>query len=385
MKSEQWEKVFARIDKFDKADVQNVIQRLVRERQLLESIFSLLKEAILIIKKNGEVDYANDSAVSLLGIDLSKNLIFWKLSPELANIASASCSEQNKDIMLSRELLLTYPEKRYVRLYMQPFCNREEKEDRFVVILSDVTEEKLHTEKLIEDEKIASVLQVASEVAHEIGNPLNSIQIHLQLLQKRINACSCQKNDSINYSIEVCLNEFERLNKTVKNFLNTVRSQPLKCKKQDIIPILEKTIAVLQPQLEGLDIKVDISLRNKLEPILIDEDKIQQIFFNLIKNSIEAIGNGGHLNITAQSCENILSLSFADSGKGFAPEKAAKLFKSGNQSSKHEGQGIGMLVVHKIMKEHGGTVEVLSKSGTGSVVTLKFPIEQNRIKFLKSS
>ena len=114
----------------------------------------------------------------------------------------------------------------------------------------------------------------------------------------------------------------------------------------------------------------------------VDEARIHQAFFNLIKNAIEAIGTDGWIRISLFTDASDLVVAFADSGTGMSSTQAAQLFNTQPSSTKPQGHGIGMLIVRRIMKEHGGTVEIESKTGLGSVIYLKFPLDNKYRKKL---
>ena len=131
--------------------------------------------------------------------------------------------------VVAREIELNYPQPRVIRLYMTPFQvgGSREKLRRFTVILTDITREKQTTERLIEDEKTSSVLLLAAGVAHELGNPLNSLTIHLQLIARKLKKLSAGRDAaSLTQSIAVCQDEVKRLDGIITHFLEAIRPRP---------------------------------------------------------------------------------------------------------------------------------------------------------------
>ncbi len=171
------DRVLGRLDSLDSVNLANLVQRLARERGLFEAIFNTINEGILVINADGGIEYANEAASRLIGLgegELTRATL-WRLVPGLRNSLEASLGSRAAVPAMAREVELTYPQTRTVRLYMVPFLVEgvREKMRHFAVILTDVTREKQTTERMIEDERISSVLLLAAGVAHELGNPLN--------------------------------------------------------------------------------------------------------------------------------------------------------------------------------------------------------------------
>ena len=141
----------------------------------------------------------------------------------------------------------------------------------------------------------------------------------------------------------------------------------------------------MQPQLENLGIRVDIQLQDNLSPIFLDKARVHQALFNVIKNATEAIGNNGWIKISCYQNDYQLVVGCADSGSGISGEQAAKMMSSNNDSTKHTGQGIGMLIVRRVMREHHGCVELESKEKLGSILYLKFPLPEQNLRKLTNS
>ena len=201
------DRVLGRLDTLDAVNLANLVQRLARERTLFEDIFNALQEGVLVITSDGEIEYANASAHRLIGLgdDELGGKVLWRLVPGLRPTLGVSLDDDDAALpAVAREFELTYPEPRTVRLYMVPFRQvGRGGSRRFAVILSDVTRDKLTTEARIQDERTSSVLLLAAGVAHELGNPLNSLTIHLQLIERKLRKLKAGKDtDSLAESIQ---------------------------------------------------------------------------------------------------------------------------------------------------------------------------------------
>ena len=193
------DRVLGRLDTLDSVNLANLVQRLARERGVFEEIFNTLQEGVLVIRDDGAIEYANDSAYRLVGLggeDFSGQSL-WRLVPGLRNSLGAALDDETgvgAAPVVAREFELSYPEPRVLRLYMVPFrATGGRQPRRYAVILTDVTMEKESTEKRIESERTSSILLLAAGVAHELGNPLNSLTIHLQLIDRKLKKLKASK------------------------------------------------------------------------------------------------------------------------------------------------------------------------------------------------
>lgn len=381
------DKVLGRLDQLDQANLQNLVQRLARERALLEAVFNTLQEGILVIDADGNIDYANESALRLIGLkDGTTGASLWRLVPglrdSLAGGAESSGSDRTAPVA-TREFELTYPQPRVVRLYRVPFHEGANGQARSAIILTDITSEKQSTEERIENERVSSILLLAAGVAHELGNPLNSLTIHLQLIDRRLRKLRGSKEtDAIVESIKVCQDEVTRLDGIIKNFLEAIRPRPPDLADTNLIEVLEDVLRFQARELEDRRIEVDGDLPGTAPVISADRDQLKQVFFNLIKNAMEAMEPGGRLRVRVRTDDDSVFVAFADTGSGIKVEDMAKLF-SPYHTTKPSGHGLGLTIVERIMRDHGGHVGIESKEGVGTVVTLQFPQKHRRVRMLK--
>jgi len=383
------DKVLGRIDQLDAAGLQTLVQRLARERALLDTVFNTLQEGVLVITGDGEIDYANDAAAQLIGFkdqDGAPRPTLWRLVPGLRASLEGDRSPGKKDglPLVTREFELTYPQPRVVRLYMVPFQENPTDHPRFAIILADITTEKKSTEELIESEKISSVLLLAAGVAHELGNPLNSLTIHLQLIDRKLKRLRQSKEtDSLGESIRICQDEVTRLDGIIKNFLEAIRPRPPNLTEVNVIEVIEDVLRFQGKELKDRGLKIEGELSASTPVIMADANQLKQVFFNLIKNAMEAMQAGGTLAIRVRADDDSVFIRLADTGAGIKQEDLAKLF-SPYHTTKSGGHGLGLMIVQRIMREHGGHVGIESKEGTGTVVTLQFPQKHRRVRMLQS-
>jgi signal transduction histidine kinase len=382
IKHSSLDKVLGRLDQLEHADLQNLVQRLARERTLLESVFNTLQEGVLVIDADGQIEYANAAATLLVGIkDSAAGASLWRLVPGLRASLDAADGGSAAPVV-TREFELAYPVARMVRLYMVPLHEDNQAPARFAVILADITREKQSTAELIENEKVSSILLLAAGVAHELGNPLNSLTIHLQLIERRLRRLKESKETrSLEDSIKVCTAEVLRLDGIIKNFLEAIRPRPPDLADLNVAEVIEDVLRFQGRELADRGLKVEAELPASTPVISADRDQLKQVFFNLIKNAMEAMPGGGRLSLRIRTDDDSVYVAIADTGSGIKADDIAKLF-SPYHTTKVGGHGLGLMIVQRIMREHGGHIGIESKEGVGTVVTLQFPQKHRRVRML---
>jgi two-component system, sporulation sensor kinase E len=389
------DKILGRLDDLDSVNLNILVQRLVRERRLQESVFNTIRDGILVIDADGTVQYANAVGRLIIGLEEKEvgSARLWKLVPDLArsiDLEEFEPSEDGKPPVISRELEINYPERRIVRLYMMPIelppAVSLSPQEGYVVVLTDVTEAKLSMEELIEQEKTSSIVRLAAGVAHELGNPLNSLTIHLQLLTRQLkkNTTDLPAVEKLLDAVSICQGEVERLDGIITHFLEAIRPTQPNATEVDLLQLLDEVIAVQGPELEDRGIEVSIEMKTPSSLVMADRNQVKQVFFNVIKNAMEAMAAGGRLRVRARMDDAYLYVQFADSGEGIADEDLSKVFQA-YFTTKKTGHGLGMMIVQRIMRDHGGHVSIESRKGTGTVVTLQFPLPHRRTRLLQSS
>ena len=389
-KNSSLDRVLGRLDTLDSVNLANLVQRLARERGLFEEIFNTLQEGVLVIDADGAIEYANTASHRLIGLgedDLAGQTL-WRLVPGLRPSLGATLDDKSAAAALpimAREFELTYPEPRMVRLYMVPFHGEGRGATRrFAVIVSDVTKERLSTEQRIEDERTSSVLLLAGGVAHELGNPLNSLTIHLQLIERKLKKLKASKDaDSLADSVRVCRDEVTRLDGIVSNFLEAIRPRPPDLAETALADVLAEVLRFQQREFADRGIIIEAETPADLPPVMADRNQLKQVFFNLTKNAMEAMKPGGKLKIKSRADDDSVFLLFGDSGAGIKREDLVRVFQP-YHTTKPGGHGLGLMIVQRIMREHGGQVGLESKEGVGTVVTLQFPRKDRRVRMLRS-
>ena len=386
-KNSSLDRVLGRLDTLDSVNLANLVQRLARERSVFEEVFNTLQEGILVVNDEGAIEYANASAQRLIGLgnDEIAGQTLWRLVPGLRSSLGSTLDEagaRGAAPVVAREFELTYPEPRVVRLYMVPFrASGGTPGRRYAVILSDVTKEKQSTEARIETERTSSILLLAAGVAHELGNPLNSLTIHLQLMERKLKKLKASKEvASVAESVKICRDEVTRLDGIISNFLEAIRPRPPDLAEIDLNEVLTEVLRFQHRELADRGIQVEAET-GELPVVLADRNQIKQVFFNLTKNAMEAMRPGGQLKIKSRADDESVVLLFGDSGSGIRQEDLVRLFQP-YHTTKSGGHGLGLMIAQRIMRDHGGQIGIESKEGVGTIVTLQFPRKDRRVRML---
>ena len=381
------DRVLGRLDQLDSVNLTNLVQRLARERGLFEDIFNTLQEGVLVISPEGEIEYANHSAHRLIGLnqDELSGQTLWRLVPGLRPSLEGSLEDGALPVV-AREFELTYPEPRTVRLYMVPFKSDDHGGEgrRYAVILTDVSHDKATTEERIENERTSSILLLAAGVAHELGNPLNSLNIHLQLIERKLKKMEAAAKvvGGLTDSIQVCQEEVSRLDGIINNFLEAIKPKAPDLSDIHLLDVVDEVLRFHQGELENREITVDVEATPDLPVIMADRNQLKQVFFNVVKNAMEAMEPGGQLHLKTRADDDSIFLMFGDNGTGIKQEDLLRLFEP-YHTTKPGGNGLGLMIVQRIMREHGGQVGVESKPDVGTVVTLEFPRKDRRVRVLE--
>ena len=340
------------------------------ERAQLASLAESLKDGIVLVDSSLQITSANSAANELLesaglkeGASLSDST--------LAELAREALATQEPTELQELPARPDESRRRYLVAMAAPLAGSPEGSEA-VVILRDVTEERLMQERLLQSEKMVSVGQLVSGVAHELNNPLTGIMGFSQLLLER------DLDEKTAADIETINREAERAAKIVQNLLSFARRKHAEKVLSDINSLLERVLELRSYDLQLKSIELDLQLDTKLPRTMVDADQIQQVFLNLIINAEQAIlteKERGTLKVRTSHEKDVVRVSFQDDGPGIDDETLRRIFDPFFTTKEvGEGTGLGLTICYGIIDEHNGRIWAESQPGRGATFIIELPV-----------
>jgi two-component system, sporulation sensor kinase E len=389
MKAGFVEKLIGRIGKIGPEDVQNYFLRLAQEKGFLETVFNSIQEGIIVTDAKGRITYLNDAACQLFGLEAEDSL--GKRLDE--RVRGLDWNALSRERAVSRDMEIFYPSNRFINFYSVPLViERQPTDDKVgisgeqvghAIILRDITESRRTEQQTIESERLNALTLLAAGVAHEIGNPLNSLNIHLQLIEREARNLDGSKRAELQESVEVARAEVNRLDSIISQFLRAIRPTRPQLRPENVNSIVEEAVRFFTPEIKDRDMVVEHELRSDLPLLELDRDQMKQAFYNVIKNSFEAMKARGILRIRTDMDESHVIVRFTDTGGGISAENLSRVFEP-YFTTKTSGTGLGLLIVRRIVREHGGELSIESSEGKGLTLTIRLPYIDRRVRMLEA-
>ena len=376
MRSAFIDKLIKRMDRLEPGEVQGIVLELLREKGLLEKVFEALQEGVILLGQEGQVTYVNQAACQFFGMQ-KEAVIGQQLAQGVRGLDWDELRQPGT--VVSRDMEVFYPENRFLNFYITAI-DEQNAAMGFVMLIRDVTETRKRTEEQIESERMNAFTMLAAGVAHELGNPLNSLTIHLQLLERRLKKMGA-KGEPLREHLDVASGEIKRLDSIITQFLAAIRPTKPQLSRGNLRELILECVKVLQPEIERAKVRVNLDVRADLPEMPIDSAQMKQAFHNLVRNACQAMPQGGELTIRGTFTDYEVRLDFEDTGKGINPAQMGKLFQP-FATTRVGGTGLGLLIVRRILREHGGEIDIESREGKGTRITLWLPLVEKKIRLL---
>ena len=401
MKAGFVEKLIQRLGRIGPEEVQNYFLRLAQEKGFLETVFNAIQEGIIVTDSNGRITYLNDAACDLFGLETA-DAIGKPLDERIPGLDWESLTQSGGPVSHDTEIF--YPQNRFINFYIVPLVIEHRDSvagigdsDRpgsaipatgaaevgHVMILRDITQSRRTTQQTIESERLNALTLLAAGVAHEVGNPLNSLHIHLQLMERSVQKLDGNAKVELQQSIDIARSEVNRLDSIVTQFLRAIRPSRPQLRPENLNTIVEETVRVFTPEIQDRDIVLEQELRSDLPLLQLDRDQMKQAFYNVIKNSLEAMQRHGTLRIYTDMDDTHVLIRFVDTGRGMSAGNLSRVFEP-YFTTKPSGTGLGLLIVRRIVREHGGELSIESSQGKGLTLTIRLPYVDKRVRMLEA-
>ncbi len=377
-----------KLSKLDQEQIRNLLFDLASENENLETVLNSMSDGILVADTQHRVVVCNSRARNMLALkrkDPEEQLIWEVVDDEeisafLENRLSVELSGSGGESGDEEFTVGKGNVKRTLSLTVSPLTKDDERWGN-LIIFSDITDRRKREARLRRAESLASLTTLAAGVAHEIKNPLGSIGIHIQLIQKALNLHGCLEKETADRYLDVINEEIERLNGIVVDFLFAVRPMDTDMKRSDLNKVIRSLVEFVKYEAAESNVQVKTEFAANICKVEIDEKYIKQALINIIKNGIAAMEEGGTLTLSTWENSGYVHVDITDTGVGISEEKVAKIFEP-YYTTKEFGSGLGLTVVYKVVREHGGEISVQSKEGRGTTFTISLPVPESEKKLL---
>jgi two-component system sensor histidine kinase PilS (NtrC family) len=353
----------------DLADLQ------VAHRDVIQSINS----GLITTDLAGSITSVNQAGLALLGQQEAElvglpiqtsglfTVEYWR---ELTMAASG----QTGGRLRSEAELLRDGEVHYIGFSISQLSDADGLLKGYIVIFQDLTRYRRLQEELRLKDRMAAVGELAAGLAHEIGNPLAAISGSVQMLSGQIQGDTAQRK-----LIDILLKESQRLDRTIKGFLRFARPRERSSVSFDIARLLAENFELLKNSQEVSDHhRLEVELDPPSLFLIADPDQVSQIFWNLARNALRAMPDGGTLRVVGAASHDFYRMQVIDTGRGMSEEQRANLFHPFH-SLFDGGTGIGMAIVYRIVQDHGGRLRVDSRPGGGTTITVELPVDPRAV------
>ena len=377
-----YQKVIERLDRIDTMQAGTLLRGLAAENDLLAMVLESMTDGIIVLDEAHGVRLVNKAAERLLpfAADEPTGRSVWQVIDDEQVAAFLRDTLIGSDRVLDGEFTLEGAHAATLEITIVPLVRDRHIEGSLVHVV-DITERRSEEARLRRAENLASITTLAAGVAHEIRNPLTSMSIHLQLIQRALRRSETVSAE-IDESLRTMTAEIQRLNKIVVDFLFAVRPMNSELREGDINDVLRPLLAFLRPELSASGIEVVEKLAARLPPAQIDERLLREALLNIVKNAQAAMAAGGTLAVGTVLEGERIRITVRDTGTGIPDDIADKIFEP-YFTTRDFGSGLGLTLTYKIIKEHAGDIEVASKPGVGTTLRVSIPVSPRARRMLE--
>lgn len=349
---------------FSRQNYDSLVKKLKIVETNFKNIFDRISDAVILLNDNISIETVNNSSFSLFNCN-DKNILEKKFYSFFQEIIEHNSTFIEKEISLetgTKHLLISKTK-----------FKDEKNQNKFILIISDITTQKFIEKQMLKNEQLTALSDLSSSVAHEIRNPLNAIATLSQQLSKDFEVK--ENKEEFRELTNLIYKEIKRINSIIENFLKFAKPIPLNTENFNLQSFFLQIKKLYKNILDNKNIDLILSIDETIN-VKWDKIQMQQVFINLIENSVDSIMHDGRIEVLVKSKPDLIEISFSDTGKGIPTEFLNKIFNL-YFTTKQNGSGIGLSIVQKIILEHKGIISVNSivNQGTKFIITIPKNVE----------
>ncbi len=385
-------KFLRNIKKIDTDQIEAFLSQVLREKAFLEVIFDSITEGIVVTEQDMRVVFLNDAARQFLSLGNREAIgePLMELFPAEEFRPVAEEFQLRGRPIRQRQVTLRQKMPRVFALTVVPIENEEGLATHSVWIVGDRTEALRRAEEARQMHNIESLAALTAGVAHEVKNPLNSLNIHAQLAAKGLRELrryvpeGSPEFERTEKSLQIILDENQRLARVVDGFRDAVRPVRPELKKESLEEVLVGVAELIAPECQERGIELVLNLDPETPNVLIDRKQVQQALLNIVKNAMEAIDEkeGRVVLRTLLKSDHVL-IEVEDNGCGISEEERLRIFEP-YHTTKFGGMGLGLMVVYRIVRAHRGAIGLNSQPGQGTIFSIALPVDERPVRMLEA-
>jgi len=342
-------------------------------RALHERIVESIRSGVITTDLDGRIYTFNGAAEEITGHHLEDvrghdaSMFFGDMTRQIADSMNAAATGKvsprfQADCLTPNGLALR------LGFSIAPLFTEEGETSGMVITFQDLTDVRALEETSRRQDRLAAVGRLAASIAHEIRNPLAAMRGSIQMLRAEMDADTEQAQ-----LMEIILRESDRLNRIVADYLNYARPRPAELNDVDVSKLVRDTLKLMRNSAELTELHVlEEDLPSRPALVMGDAEQLKQVCWNVARNALQAMPEGGTFRIVLTEVEgNRVRLSFTDTGRGMTPEQVERLFEPFTSTT--GGTGLGLSIVYQIIRDHNGTINLRSRQGAGTTITIELP------------
>jgi two-component system sporulation sensor kinase A len=348
------------------------MERMNESQKNYKQLIETIPDSIIIYYQD-IILYINETGMNMLGAQKKDDILGKSIYQFINNLNYQELAIKNLEQLLKEKKATNNVEKQLIRLdkkiiYVEVSSRliKYEGKEAILSVFKDITNKKEETEGLLlKSEKLALVGQMAAGIAHEIRNPLTSIKGFIQLFKSRYTS----ETEYFN----LVLSELDRINLIISEFLVLAKPTVIVFKEKEIQNLIKDVVTLINTQAIMNNVQIFVEFESDIPIIVCEENQLKQVFINILKNSIEAMPNGGMINIKVKVWgKEKVSISFIDQGSGIQEDRIPTLGEP-FYTTKEKGTGLGLMTSYKIIENHDGELKISSKIDEGTTVEVILP------------